>query len=120
MSDPTTADQSCPSCKGTGNSGYVRNIINADGTRTWEYLPCFCIRWPFAPPPDSPCTCVACDARRRVAELEAENAAERALADQLAKALIEGPFRGDRRFRMYGSDWDAVHTALAAWEARRG
>lgn len=56
----------------------------------------------------------------RLAELEAELRAERALADQLAKALIEGPFRGDRRFRMYGSGWDAVHAALDRWEARRG
>lgn len=39
-------------------------------------------------------------------------------------ALIARPFRGtslERRDRMYGSDWEAVHDALDAWqEARRG
>lgn len=44
----------------------------------------------------------------------------RALADQLARALLDGPFRGDRRDRMYGSDWAEVHNALDAYEEARG
>lgn len=39
-------------------------------------------------------------------------------------ALVDRPFRGtseERRFRLYGSDWSAVHDALDKWEeARRG
>jgi hypothetical protein len=55
-----------------------------------------------------------------IERLRAERDAERALADQLARALLDGPFRGDRRDRMYGSGWADVHDALDAWqEARR-
>lgn len=52
--------------------------------------------------------------------LQAEIELLRAVVD----ALIARPFRGtslERRDRMYGSDWEAVHDALDAWEeARRG
>jgi hypothetical protein len=64
--------------------------------------------------------------RTVIEEIEAlrgERDAERALADQLASALLDGSFYGsatERRDRMYGSGWDAVHSALEAWEARRG
>jgi hypothetical protein len=59
-----------------------------------------------------------------VGQLRAVRNAERALADQLARALLDGPFRGDRhdrRDRMYGSGWADVNDALDTWqEARRG
>lgn len=56
-----------------------------------------------------------------LARREQQLSEERALADQLARALLDGPFRGDRRDRMYGSGWADVHDALDAWqEARRG
>ena len=61
------------------------------------------------------------EAAAEIERLRAERDAERALADQLARALLDGPFRGDRRDRMYGSGWADVHDALDAWqEARRG
>ena len=59
-------------------------------------------------------------AASRAARLEAELAVETALADRLARALLDRPFRGDRRDRMYGSDWGPGHDALDEWEARRG
>jgi len=51
--------------------------------------------------------------------LRADLAAEIAIADGLANALLSRAFRGDRRDRMYGSDWEPVHDALDEWEARR-
>ena len=58
---------------------------------------------------------------RRTTDRLCEHAADeieqlRALADQLARALLDGPFRGDRRDRMYGSGWAEVHNALDAYE----
>lgn len=38
-------------------------------------------------------------------------------------ALVKRPFRGssaERRVRMYGSDWEAVHDALDVWQASGG
>ena len=49
--------------------------------------------------------------------------AEIELLDAVVQALVARPFRGsslERRDRMYGSDWEAVHDALDALEARRG
>lgn len=64
-----------------------------------------------------------CDeAAAEVRRLRAEWEAERALADRLAGALLDGPFRGGpllRRDRMYGSGWQNVHDTLDEWESRR-
>ena len=64
-----------------------------------------------------------CDeAAVEIERLRAERDAERVLADRLAGALLDGPFRGGsllRRDRMYGSDWEHVHNALDEWESRR-
>lgn len=52
--------------------------------------------------------------------IEAADTIERLQA--VVDALLERPFRGtsaERRGRMYGSDWDAVHTALDALENYR-
>jgi len=57
-----------------------------------------------------------------IERLRIERDAAQALADQLARALLDGPFRGtanERRDRMYGSGWEAVHVALAAYEEAR-
>ena len=62
------------------------------------------------------------EAAAEIKRLRAERDAERALADRLAGGLLDGPFRGGslrRRDRVYGSDWENVHVALDAWEARR-
>ena len=66
----------------------------------------------------------AADAADEIERLATERDEERALADKLARSLLDGSFRGnssDRRDRMYGSGWAAVHDALDDWEeARRG
>jgi hypothetical protein len=73
----------------------------------------------------TPCgTCLTCQAADEIERLRNERDTERALTDQLARSLLDGSFRGninDRRDRMYGSGWEAVHNALDAYEkARRG
>jgi hypothetical protein len=71
----------------------------------------------------TPCgTCLTCQAADEIERLRSELNAERALADQLARALLNGSFRGntnDRRDRMYGSGWEAVHDALDVYEETR-
>lgn len=59
------------------------------------------------------------EAADAIEQLHAERDAERDLADQLARALLDGPFRGDRRDRMYGSGWADVHDALDTWQRVR-
>ncbi len=61
------------------------------------------------------------DAAAEIKQLRDERDAERALADELACALLDGPFHSDRRNRMYSFGWPDVREALNAWkEARRG
>jgi hypothetical protein len=69
--------------------------------RAWSYDECSCISavWPEA---------YISDAAEEIKRL-------RAVVD----ALVARPFRGsknERRYRMYGSDWEAVHDALDALE----
>ena len=54
-----------------------------------------------------------------IGRLRSELEAERAFTNRFAHALLERPFRGDRRDRMYGSDWVPVHDVLDDWEARQ-
>jgi len=52
-----------------------------------------------------------------------EAAAEIERLSAVVNALLTRPFRGtsaERRDRMYGSDWDAVHDALDAYEEACG
>ena len=56
-----------------------------------------------------------------IERLRAERDAERALADRLARSLLDGAFRSNRYYRMHGPSWVEVHGALDAYEeARRG
>ena len=69
-----------------------------------------------------PSLLVLTEAADEIERLRNERDTERALTDQLARSLLDGSFRGntnDRRDRMYGSGWEAVHDALAAYEKAR-